>query len=307
MSRLASGLGVVRPPVAEIAGDPGRARLKPDFMPWREVYENPKAMFLTMSGVFGQYLRLLVFPLRLQGDYSPPVLKSWIDARALASWAGWLLLAAAAWALRRSVPAASFGLAWTGATLLPVCGLVSLLNLQAERYLYVPSAGACIAAGALLEEFRRRAKTRGARVWVVGSAAALVAAGAARTVARNRDFASEELFLRATDAIDPSIPRVHFNLARLRAFAGDSVGAEAELRKALSIWPQFSAARLILARQLMGEARWEGAIEVLEATPEGEAIEETRYLLEFSRWRRTHRDAPESEFARVWAEKARKG
>ncbi|MDE2490206.1 MAG: hypothetical protein KGM24_05125, partial [Elusimicrobia bacterium] len=132
--------GFVRPPELPRPQDP----------PWSRVYRDPAARFLTMSRVFASYLRLLVWPHPLQGDYAPRVVDSWTDPGALAGWLGWLAVLAAAWLLRRRAPLASFGLGWAAITLLPVSNLIAIYNLQADRYLYAPSAGVCLAAGALL-------------------------------------------------------------------------------------------------------------------------------------------------------------
>ncbi|MDD5627560.1 MAG: tetratricopeptide repeat protein, partial [Elusimicrobia bacterium] len=236
----------------------------PDFMPWGRIYREPAARLLTMSRIFGSYLRLLFWPTALQGDYAPPVVESWADAKVLASWLAWLALLAAAWILRRRHPALSFGLLWVPVTLLPVSGIIPLLNLQADRYLYIPSAGWCLAAAAALCA-AARARHRWMRVGAWSLGLALLTSFAWRTVARNRDYRDELAFYQATDRRDPGIPRNQVNLALALQRSGRADQAEARLRTALRLWPGYTYARLLLADQLMARRRPAEAVTELRA------------------------------------------
>jgi hypothetical protein len=125
--------------------EPGRQDLftRPGVVvPWQEVYESPKVRLLTMTRIMGENLGRLLWPQPLQGDYSPRPARSWREPGPVLAALAWLALAALAWSLRRRLPMAAFGLLWMPVTLLPVSGLWLLHNLQADRYLYIPSAGA---------------------------------------------------------------------------------------------------------------------------------------------------------------------
>ncbi len=122
---------------------------------------NPKGSLLvsclTMVPVFADYLRLYAFPLHLRADYMVPVVYSADDPRFRMGL--FVLLGAAALGLAaafRSRPAA-LGLLLLALGLAPVSNVVPIVNIQAERYLYVPLAGVALAAGAGAEAFRRRA------------------------------------------------------------------------------------------------------------------------------------------------------
>jgi hypothetical protein len=225
-----------------------------DVPPWSRVYSQPKVRLLTMSRIFGGYLRSLAWPWRLQGDYSPRIVDSWLDAGVFLSWLAWLSLLTAAWALRRRLPLAAFGLLWIAVTLLPVTGAVKLLNLRADRYLYVPSAGLALAMaagfGALMG---RGAGWRKTAAWA--GATILILAWAARTVWRNRDFSSEEAFVRATLAADDTVARGHLTLAMMGEDAGRAVDAEREYRVALRYWPQSRNVRSHFAEFLSIQGR----------------------------------------------------
>jgi len=222
----------------------------PDFMPWTEVYRDPAVRFLTMSRIAGSYLRLLFWPRSLQGDYAPPVVDSWTDLAVPASWLAWAVLLTAAWLWRRSRPVLCFGLLWIPVTLLPVSGIIPLLNLQADRYLYIPSAGWCLAAAAALAE-AARARPLWARAAACSLGLGLLASFAWGTVSRNRDYRNELAFYQATDRLDCGIPRNHVNLALALQRAGQARQAEAHLRSALRLWPGYTQARVLLADHLM--------------------------------------------------------
>lgn len=110
----------------------------------------PGEVLLTMTHVFGEYLRLLVAPLSLSADYSgfphamtltAPVL---ISAAALLALVGLVVMAAGR---GRREPA--FWLGWGALALFPVSNLVVMTGIvMAERVLYLPSVAMAAAFGA---------------------------------------------------------------------------------------------------------------------------------------------------------------
>lgn len=101
----------------------------------------------TAGPLLVKYLRNTLLPFGLKVYYDEPVRTTWTDPAVVAAWAVVGGCAAAWWLLLRRRPAAAIGLAWFFAALLPVCGAVDLLYpaLMADRYLYVPLAGAALA------------------------------------------------------------------------------------------------------------------------------------------------------------------
>lgn len=105
----------------------------------------------TAGPLLFEYLRNTLLPFELKVFYDELPRTAWTESAVVGAWAvvagcaaGWLLL------LRRR-PAVGIGIAWFFAALLPVSGLVDLLYpaLMADRYLYIPLAGAALAiAGA---------------------------------------------------------------------------------------------------------------------------------------------------------------
>jgi hypothetical protein len=86
--------------------------------------------------------------------------------------------------------------------------------------------------------------------------------------ARNRDFRSDEAFFRATEAVDPSVPRVHLSLALSYEQQGDGPRAESEFRSSLALWPRYRKARLLYAELLERQSRGPEALAQLRETRE---------------------------------------
>lgn len=109
---------------------------------------------LAASGpILLSYISMAVLPLGLKAfhDVAPRI--SFADPVVVASWAAVVTTAGSAiyLATRRRLPEA-FGIAWFFAALLPVSGIVTILYpaIMADRYLYIPLAGAAIAGAATL-------------------------------------------------------------------------------------------------------------------------------------------------------------
>lgn len=111
------------------------------------------ARALTMLGVVPIWLRLLVWPIHLQADYSPQEI---VPATGFggAQIAGLVVLVAWAvliWTMRQRRPALSFGLLWAAVALFPVSNvLIPTGIVLAERTLMLPSIGVVLALGGAL-------------------------------------------------------------------------------------------------------------------------------------------------------------
>lgn len=234
---------------------------KPGPPPWDAVYHSPALNLLTMSGVFGSYLRKLIIPYPLQADYNPPVISSFADIRPWLSWLAWAALLISAAASRGKAPLASLGIIWTAVCLLPACNIISIYNIQAERYLYISSAGICIALAALFSRYRSGKSCR--RVFFA-AIPAYAAFFAVTTFSRNRDYADEMRLLASTERVSPGIPRVGAGLAALYAGSGRAGQAEELLRKGLESHPDALELRLPLCKLLLDTGRASEGEKVLE-------------------------------------------
>lgn len=195
----------------------------------------------TMLRVATLYVELLVLPLRLTPFYDwtivPPAASWSLDA--LAGLGLVAALGAAVWAAAPRAPAVALGLAWIPLGLLPYLQIVPLVVVAAERALYLPSVGFCLALGALLDRGLGRLAPRPARL--AGAAAALAIAGyGARTAVRLGDWRDDRTLNEATAAAFPETPVPLLNLARLHQKAGRRAEALVAIDEAIRRAPAWT-------------------------------------------------------------------
>jgi tetratricopeptide (TPR) repeat protein len=240
---------------------------------------DPVARALTAVATVGRYLQLdlvLFEPTPFyEGRLTAHPLDPWflLGLVALAGGA-WL----AAWAWRRD-PLLFFGVAWFFVTLIPVANLVPIPGVRdaaiAERYLYIPSIGVCLAlgaAGARLAAWAeqkaglpRRGVTAGLLLLAVGLYAPVTLRWtpiwrsnetlyrqmirrspeaafphislAATLMARGQAAEAQALVARAL-ALGPTRPEVHRVDGAMRLARGDLDGALTAMRRAHSLMPE---------------------------------------------------------------------
>ena len=238
---------------------------------WFPVGTPPWHVALTMSRVLAEYLRILVFPLHLGGDFAYaaqiPTLAGPTFGFAVATVAWFAALSAGFFLLRRA-PLASLGLLFIFVALLPVLQIVPLGVLLAERLLYLPSAGFCLFASSALDGFLpapgmplwRRPQGEGQRLWMVRLLLALVPVAylvffGARTVLRTLDFGSAVSYWESEVLKAPLEVEVNNNLAVAYTSRGEPQKAIPRLETALAEHPGYWRAwvNLGIARQALGE------------------------------------------------------
>lgn len=230
---------------------------------------------LTMSRVLGEYLRILVFPAFLGGDFAYAARIGTLTAPNPGFWAAtlaWLATLAGAFALlvRRRAPLVALGLLWTFLGLLPVLQLVPIGVLLAERLLYLPSVGFCLAAAAVLAALGPApAPARPGAPAAVGESplalvrehrpavAAAIALGvlallAGRTFVRTLDWRSNLALWESELAKAPSDVVVNNNLAVEYTSRGDYARAVERLKVALAVHPTYWRAHVNLGLAYQG-------------------------------------------------------
>jgi tetratricopeptide (TPR) repeat protein len=256
----------------------------------------------TSAAALPDAARLLVLPVRLSADYPTRPQAAPLTGPALAGIALALAAAAVALVLARRAPVAAFAVAWAGITWLPVSNVVPLTAyFVAERYLYLPSFGVCLLVALGLEGLLGRR-----RPVLVLVAAALVAAGAARSLARVRDWRDDlSLWTAALRAVPEGSARIHAELGRALLTAGRpgealphlekaaelrparadvlsdlgvallqsgrAADAVPVLRRALDRWPDSPLARLNLAHALLATGQRDEAVSLLRAAADDDA------------------------------------
>lgn len=193
---------------------------------------------LTMLQVVPQWVRLLVWPAHLHGDYSPAVIEQATAVGAI-QLLGLVLLAGAAalaWLTRRSAPAVAFGLLVCAVGLFPISNVLLPTGIVlSERSLYLPSVGFLLAGGALCARYLTTRPQR-SRTLALGTGV-LVIAGVARSAFRHRDWKDHFTFWETTVQDTPLSYRAHYAYGELLADSGDFEGGLRHLQQAITLNP----------------------------------------------------------------------
>ena len=232
-------------------------------------YENPVVglafgdRLLTVAGLLARTAGLIVAPLHPTPDYGFAVVepaRGILDPIVLAGIG--VLAALTAWAaLFRRDRTTVFLLAWCAATWLIVSNLVFVIGTPiAERQLYLPSVGACLLAGLLVDRACDRVGPR-APYAILG----LVLLGATILTTRwTRAWESDATLFEAAYGNAPRSLRVLGNLAVERADAGRLDDARALLERAVVIAPEFPPTLVNLSGIVLEQGDAEAAIAYAE-------------------------------------------
>jgi len=202
-----------------------------------------------------KYAGLHIYPVRLSCDYSYNAIILYANWRhgVVAAAATLLGMALWSWALctRRNEWFLA-GAIYLGGFAATANLLVATGTIMGERLAYLPSAGFCLLVALILIRFERNQRLLGFAVFVV-----LTLALAVRTVDRNSDW-RDNLRLFSTDVrVVPGSAKIHSNLGREYLRLGQLEAAQAELRTALRILPEFPEAEEFqgLVEALMGHGQ----------------------------------------------------
>jgi Flp pilus assembly protein TadD len=206
---------------------------------------------------FAGYVRLLAepFPLRADHHLEPPLPL----LPALAGLALLVILAALAVRWRRTRPEAAWGLAWFLIALLPVSNIVPIGALMAERFLYLPSAGFCLALAATVGR-----AGAGNRRFLLGTMTVLVLFHLGLAWTRSLDWNDPVAFWRREAALAPGSSLSQANLGQALYQAGERRDAEWRFREAVHLNPSNPFPRLNLAVSLLERGAREEGTRVLE-------------------------------------------
>jgi len=187
------------------------------------------------------YVHLLVWPVSLNPKHAVAPPSGFLDGAVLLGAALVMLAGAIGVVLGRRVPGIGSGLAWLALAWLPMSNLVPIAAfVVAERYLYLPSAGFCIAVGGVtaalpMAEGRRRAALTVGVLALTVTLAGLSVAHA--ELWRNPLTFYEGLVLR-----NPNSALAHSGLGAVYLDLGDEARAEERFRKAVELHPGHTGA-----------------------------------------------------------------
>jgi protein O-mannosyl-transferase len=170
----------------------------------------------TMFGLVPDWIRLFLWPARLQTEYGPP---EYPVVREFAAYQlpGMLILLAVVTlmviAARRKSTAVAFGLASALIALLPTSNFIVPTGiLLAERTLFLPSAGVMIAVGASVPWLYRHLRPQALRMAAAGAFVVLIALGTWRSHNRTKVWKSNDTLFAQSIVDAPYVYRSHYIL-----------------------------------------------------------------------------------------------
>jgi hypothetical protein len=210
---------------------------------------------LTQMTVIPRYLGLALWPAGQCIDPAPP-LHATADAGVVAGLALLAALTAAAIALRARAPLVLVGWGWFLVTVAPESSVIPIRDLMMEQRAYLPLAGLCWIAAAVLAAIPAPTLRR-------AGATALVVALTAATHARNRVWRDELALWSDSVAKAPRSARAQNNWGLALEAAGRGAEAERAWRAAIAREPAHVFARVNLGRLYGRSRRLDDALVVL--------------------------------------------
>ena len=196
--------------------------------------------FLTVGKILLYYLKLLVYPVNLNADYSYdafPLSSSFLEPATLGSFIVVGILGYGILRMMVTHKMAAFGLIWFFVTLLPVCHIFPHHELLAEHYLYLPSFGFCLVVASVLNHFLEE---RRYRYPIYISLAAVALFFSLRIAERNRDWKDAFTLWQKTIKTAPQCARAHVSLGNAYNERGELDKAIAEYKQGLAIRPHYA-------------------------------------------------------------------
>ncbi len=196
-----------------------------------------------MAEAFLTYLRLFFMPARLSIEHCPTP-HAYTDAIVIASALCHIALLAFAISLIRSARAAAFGIFFYLISLGPISNIVPFGAAMAERYMYLPAFGLCLAVASIFTDIFADTKgvspknSRLARVAGYGFLIAIAAMFASATIQRNTDWRSPLKLWEGAAATCPGNSRARGSYGRELLKAGRNTEALEQLHAAIQIDPR---------------------------------------------------------------------
>lgn len=201
--------------------------------------------------VLRQYLAALAMPLRLTADDSLaqiPVVTSIGDSRLAVAVVVLAGVAVALVVTRRRAPALAFAALFTAGALAVTANVLFPIGaMKAERFLYLPSVGWCLACGWIAARWIATSDWR--RALPIGL---VLVALAGRTWLRNRDWQTNFTLFTVDVVTSPESARANANAGAVYGRAGKLVTATFHYRRALHIFPRYATAAEGLAQAYEG-------------------------------------------------------
>ncbi len=228
-----------------------------------ETAEGRVITLLTVPKVVLTYLGSLAAPIGLAPRYDTSYVTGFSAEAALTFLGLAVVLLAAVWTGKRS---RTFGFTawWFALTLLPASNIVLLSSLRADRFLYLPSVGFCLAAGILLQHtWGPKPSGRAAGRIVSIILCGLLVLYSVVTLRQNQVWQDSLALWEETVRRSPGDYMAHHNLGAAYLEAGRTEPAIASIEQAVGLAPNFAKAHNNLGRVYGATGRMDEAEEHL--------------------------------------------
>jgi len=196
----------------------------------------------TMLKVLASYIKMSFFPFNLNADYVVPLAKSPLEGSLILSIAFLVSIFIIFAILTKSRHTFACWMAWFFIMILPVMNILPIGNIMAERYLYIPVMGFCVAKGILIHRITDRTlSTRSIpmrRVVQLTLVTLMIGGYGFSIIWKNGDWRDELTLWTKTIRRSPDSHRAHCNLGNVYMENGLIERAYAEYQTALTINPK---------------------------------------------------------------------
>ena len=197
---------------------------------------------LTMIKILASYIKLSFFPFSLNADYVVPLVKTPLEGSFILSitfLVSIFIILAILVKLRNMF---ACWMAWFFIMILPVMNILPIGNIMAERYLYIPVMGFCVAKGILIYRITDRTLSPRAiplrRMVQLVLVILMIGGYGFSIIWKNGDWRDELTLWTKTIQRSPNSQRAHCNLGNVYMESGLIEKAQMEYQTALELNPK---------------------------------------------------------------------
>ncbi|NUO07768.1 MAG: tetratricopeptide repeat protein [Candidatus Brocadia sp.] len=196
----------------------------------------------TMIKILASYVKLSFFPLNLNADYVAPPVAHPMEGSFILSIIFVISIFIVCAILCKTRNTFAFWMAWFFITLLPVMNILPIGNIMAERYLYIPVMGFCVAKGILIYRITDPTLSPRAlplrRTVQLALVTLMIGGYGFSIIWKNGNWRDELTLWTKTIMRSPNSYRAHCNLGNVYIESGLIERAQKEYQTALRINPK---------------------------------------------------------------------
>jgi len=196
----------------------------------------------TMIKILASYIKLSFFPFNLNADYVVPLVKTPLEGSFILSVIFLVSIFILFVILIKSRNMFSCWMAWFFIMILPVMNILPIGNIMAERYLYIPVMGFCVAKAILIYRITDRTLSPRAipmrRIVQLTLVTLMIGGYGFSIIWKNGDWRDEFTLWTKTIQRAPDSHRAHCNLGIVYMENGLTEKAQMEYQTALELNPQ---------------------------------------------------------------------